>query len=838
MIPILYSSTETQFTSNGIGRLRDCISCTVTEQRNGIYECEFQYPVTGKRYADIQEDCIVSVTHDDNHDRQPFRIYRRSAPINGIVTFNARHISYDLNNIILQPFTGTSVTATFAQLNGKSINTNPFTFWTDKTTVADFTLEQPASVRAILGGVRGSILDVYGGEYAFDGYTVKLYNSRGNDTDITLRYGKNIIDLEQTLDSGEIYDACVPFWFQDGTLVTVNGYIVSHGQTANRIVALDMTQMFEDAPTSSQLQSAAQSYLNNNKTWVPKENIKVDFVALWQTQEYKDVAALQRVRLCDAVNVYVPHLGITIDDVKVVKVVYNVLANRYDEVELGEAKSTFAQTLTGEIKNIVESATRNVVTKSVLQAEIDRNTQLITGGLGGHVVYKLNADGQPEEILVMDTDDIQTAVNVWRWNQGGFAHSSTGYNGPFSDIALTADGHINASMITVGTLSANLIRAGVISDAQGKSYWDLDSGLLNLVGDVQILKNNISAKISDISYFQVNNRTGVISTVTAPGFEVANVSNYNNSRIAWVNNGSGTSNRRILQRREMWSPDSILSGHPSSTGVISGTDTQLIHYSSTQDYLRSVCYGKGMSVHFMDLNNVVANNYNYLYYLWECPTSWGYTAQYPGNNNDWATLQCAVYEYDSSSRPSSGYRSFFEAYVGNTSQSMKMHLHKDRFWIATGKPGTATNSYVFSILDTATCVITGNGAVINGHTVAYTSTSSRRYKESIKPVEDSALDPHRLYDLEVKQFRYHSGMILQYDDMANKTHVGFIAEEVNEIYPDAVIHDMETGQVESWDERRIIPPMLKLIQEQKTKIDELEARIARLETLVEALMKG
>lgn len=126
MIPILYSSTETQFTSNGIGRLRDCISCTVTEQRNGIYECEFQYPVTSKRYADIQEDCIVSATHDDNHDRQPFRIYRRSAPINGIVTFNARHISYDLNNVILQPFTGGSVTAVFAQINGKSINTNPF----------------------------------------------------------------------------------------------------------------------------------------------------------------------------------------------------------------------------------------------------------------------------------------------------------------------------------------------------------------------------------------------------------------------------------------------------------------------------------------------------------------------------------------------------------------------------------------------------------------------------------------------------------------------------------------------------------------------------------------
>lgn len=831
MIPILYEASERAFNTNGIGRLVDCTRCIVTEQRNGIYEVQLDYPVSGKWYQEMTDGRIIYCTHDDSLIPQPFRIYRRSAPINGIVTFNARHISYDLNNIILQPFTGTSVTATFAQINGKSINTNPFTFWTDKTTVADFTLEQPASVRAILGGVRGSILDVYGGEYAFDGYTVKLYNNRGNDTNITLRYGKNIIDLEQTLDSGEIYDACVPFWYQDGTLVTVSGYIVSHGQTANRIVALDMTQMFEDAPTSSQLQSAAQSYLANNKTWVPKENIKVDFVALWQTQEYKDVAALQRVRLCDTVNVYVPHLGVTIDDVKVVKVVYNVLADRYDEIELGEAKSTFAQTLTGEIKNIVESATRNVVTKSVLQAEIDRNTQLITGGLGGHVVYKLNADGQPEEILVMDTDDIQTAVNVWRWNQNGFAHSSNGYNGPFSDIALTADGHINASMITVGTLSANLIRAGVISDAQGKSYWDLDSGLLNLVGDMQILKGTVSAKISDVNYYSVNLNTGVITTLTDPGFEIATVSNLNNAKTAWVARKMASTYYSLSQRSERRGGVTI---NPLNfaTQAGPGTDSELIHQGA-KTYLRMFNVANGEQRTFIDIDTVKK-----LYTAWESNTSYGYRATDPDHNDAWAEFMCAVYEYDGSGRPSSAYRPFFEVRIGDTSNNMTMHLHKDRFWIATGKPGTATNSYVFSVLETATCVITGNGAVINGHTVAYTSTSSRRYKENIKPVEDSELDPHRLYDLEVKQFKYHDGMILQYDDMANKTHVGFIAEEVNEIYPDAVIHNMETGQVESWDERRILPPMLKLIQEQKTKIDELEARITRLETLVEALTKG
>lgn len=817
MIPILYSSTETAFTSNGIGRLRDCISCTVTEERNGKYECEFQYPVTGRRFNDIEEGCFVSVTHDDNHDRQPFRIYRKSAPLNGIVTFNARHISYDLNNIILQPFTGGSVTAVFAQINGMSINNNPFTFWTDKTTVADFALDNPASVRSILGGVRGSILDVYGGEYQFDGLTVKLYNNRGVDTDITLRYGKNIIDIDQTIDSGDIYDACVPFWSQDGVLVTVSGYIVMHGQTANRIVALDMTQMFDEQPTETELLSAAQSYLNNNQTWVPKENIKVDFVALWQTDRYKDVAVLQRVKLCDTVNVYVPHLGITIDNVKVVKVVYNVLGDRYDEIELGEARSTFAQTLTSEFKSIVDDATRDVVSKSVLDAEIERNTQLITGGLGGHVVYKLNADGQPEEILVMDTDDIQTAVHVWRWNQNGFAHSSNGYNGPFNDIALTADGHINASMITVGFLTANLIRAGVISDATGESYWDLDSGEMKFKGELEMSSlYDLYARVEDA---YVRTHAGTVSFLLQ-----------NNGYVQSIGEtkGHGT-----------WFDSPKLSGDGYDKAMFQSITSSFFpdnNFATNKRYstrLRESIYASSYgSSYNPDFERIVVMDE-------------GRTLPDGDSSNSYTLLETFARTLNSVSGTFYAYAlKNFKA--GETSPASALYLNykyaaleadNGNAYIRVGTANAFTYRGIFArgsdASGTVSLTITSTSQQINNKNIQFASTSSRRYKKDIKPVVDAILDPHRLYNLEVKQFRYHDGMVLQYDDMAYKDHVGFIAEEVDEVYPDAVIHDIETGQIESWDERRIIPPMLKLIQEQKEKIDELEARIARLEKLME-----
>ena len=501
MIPILYTADERRFITNGIGRLSDCTRCIVTEERNGIYECEFDYPITGEHFDDIQFGRIVAVTHDDKHDIQPFVIYARSVPdLRGIVTFYAHHISYRLSDVVVMPYNAGSVVGALEGLGTYSVNSNPFTFWTDKTTVATFTNAVPRLARNMLGGEQNSILDVYGGgEYEFDKWTVKLHAHRGTDTNVEIRYGKNLVSLNQKLDDSGTYNAVVPYWTNGEEIVTLSppmivfsgatiqtAYLTDHNLVIIRTednepievaytlfdaAPMDLSSNFQEKPTQEQLRAAAIARFNGSNAWLPSENLTVDFVQLWQTEEYKDYAPLQRVSLCDTVSVYYAPAGVEAVKQKVVKVVYNVLLDRYDSMVLGQVQTSLGQTVRNNIM-------QDVVTTSMMDAAVNYATDLIRGGLGGYVVMTPGANGYPQEILIMDSPSIDDAVNVWRFNQGGLGHSSNGYQGPFSDIALTQDGRINASMITTGSLSANRVRTGYLQSENSDSYWNLDSGYL------------------------------------------------------------------------------------------------------------------------------------------------------------------------------------------------------------------------------------------------------------------------------------------------------------------------------------------------------------------------
>lgn len=501
MIPILFDHSETAFTSNGICRLVDCIRCEVTEERNGIYECEFEYPITGRHYDDIIIDRIIYVTHDDSKEPQPFDIYKRSAPINGIVTFNAHHISYRLGNILLNPFTATSCVTALSQFNNYSMTENPFTFHTDKDVVAEFSITIPVSIKKMLGGTEGSILDVYGtGEYEYDKFRVDFWRHRGNDNGVVIRYADSLSDLKHELDYSASYNTVVPYWAnmdksqvvtlpekyvfsnvaptisnnwtEDGTPITDDsGNIIEFMTTDGKAVPLDLSDAWEEPPTEEQLRSKGLEYLNNSRAWLPTENLRVDFIALWQTDEYANVAPLQTVNLCDTLTVLYPELGVN-TTVKVIKTVYNTLLDRYNEIELGEPVSSFADTVTAQASAEVKESPSFLAS---IAGEVTRATNKITGMNGGYVVIDSDSAGHPYQILVMDTPDKESAVNVMRINNAGIGFSTNGYNGPFTS-AWTLDGRFVADFITAGTLNANLIRTGIIQGQTGGNYWNLDSG--------------------------------------------------------------------------------------------------------------------------------------------------------------------------------------------------------------------------------------------------------------------------------------------------------------------------------------------------------------------------
>lgn len=524
MFPIYYRGDETKFTSNGLGRLTDCISCVVTEERNGIYECEFTYPITGKFYQQLLNGGIVGVIHDDHHDIQPFDIYKHSAPIDGIVTFNASHINYRQGNIILNPFSASTCAEALSLIPENSIGGNPFTYCTDKASSGSFNLENPDNVKAILCGQQGSILDAFStGDYEFDVWNVKLYAQRGVDTGVTIRYGKNLTNVEMEQDRSGTFTAIAPYYKSEDTLVTLpEGYIYTmdappvsypwQDENGNYItdeygeiiyfsflnvtpVAIDFTSDFDTPPTVEELRARATAYLNNNKPWLPTDNITVDFVQLWQTPEYENVAALQRVSLCDTVSVYYPELGVVAPNEKVIRVVYNVLLERYDEMELGMLKTTLSEAMTGEIEQAVAES------QSLMQSAIQHATEMISGGLGGYVVMTMNASGQPQEILIMDTPDVNTAINVIRMNQNGIGFSTNGYQGPF-ESAWTIDGRFNADFISTGNLLANFIKGGTLT-LGGLNNEDGVFRLNNASGNAVVTMNNqgISTTILNASQY-------------------------------------------------------------------------------------------------------------------------------------------------------------------------------------------------------------------------------------------------------------------------------------------------------------------------------------------------
>ena len=463
MIPILFSADATSFNNNGLGALADCTSCKVTEKRNGEYILTMQYPLDGIHFKDIQKSCIIWVKPSDGANNQAFRIYKTKKPINGIVTIEAEHISYQLSMIPTMPFTAESASAALQGLKTNAAEPCPFFFYTDKQTISTYTQEQPASIRSRLGGVSGSILDVYGGEYEFDNYDVHLWSNRGSDKGVTIRYGKNLIDLKQEENIQNVVTGVVPFFANEETLVTLPEKVVESEYVDlypyPRTVILDLSSEWTDeVPTVEQLRQRAQKYIEDNDIGIPKVSIDVSFIALWQTEEYKDIAPLERVNLCDTVTIIFEKLGIEAK-AKVISTEYDVLRERYTKIEVGDAKSTLATT----IVNIDSTTNTKIQTAtSYLQKAIVHATDMITGGLGGYVYLKPNADGYPEEILIMDSPDIETAVNIWRWNKNGLGFSSNGYAGPYG-TAITSDGQIVADYITAGTLNGDLIQAGTVN---------------------------------------------------------------------------------------------------------------------------------------------------------------------------------------------------------------------------------------------------------------------------------------------------------------------------------------------------------------------------------------
>lgn len=472
MKPILYDADRTSFPAgvdNGLGVLADAMSCKVTQELNGQYELELHYPVEGIHYGEIALRAILRAAVGPDGKLQPFRVYRIVPGMSGTAAVYARHIAYDLGGYVVSPFTAADAPSAVAGIKSHALPAGmPFTLTTDKTTVAAMSVTVPTSAWGLLGGQQGSLLDVYGGEYEFDEWAVRLLTRRGADRGVSVRYGKNLTDLTQDASCANCYTGAVPYWRGNGITVTAAPVYAEGDFGYTRLMPLDLSSSFEQQPTQEQLQAAATSYIKQNHLGVPAVSWDVKLALLAQSSGYEDVAFLEQIYLGDTVGVYFHRLGVDAK-ARVNKIVWDCLLERYDSVALGSVKANIAATIAGQQKEIDAKPSASLVEK--ISASL---TAALLGANGGSVrLLDTNGDGEPDELYIADDPDPTKAKKVWRFNYEGWAASSTGYNGPYT-MGATIAGGIQAWMIT----AANLV-AGTIASEQGNFFINLDGGTID-----------------------------------------------------------------------------------------------------------------------------------------------------------------------------------------------------------------------------------------------------------------------------------------------------------------------------------------------------------------------
>ena len=404
--PILYEANETDFFSLGLGPIKTATEAFVTEERNGTFIFEGKVLVDDEIYSLLQENRIIKADVSPTLTDQRFRIKRIVPNHDGQAEIYAEHVSYLSQELPMKPEVSISGNASAALNAWKSaiLDDNPFIVDSDIGTInkTNWRIDKVENPRQALGGVEGSILDVWGGEYRFDNYHISLLKKRGTTANTILAYGRNITDFEQERNIMTTYTTLYPFAIytddkEEEQIVTIDGYVVDCENIADypnrNVLPVDFSNEFEhdEVPTKAKLKQLAQDYIKNNDIGIPKTSIKVSFLDLAQTADYADIATLETVELCDDVRVHYEKLGV--DTIaKVIRTKWNVLRGAYEEIEIGEKRTTLSSIINDTQTSIKEIENQ---TGSAIIAANGKN--MIFHGLFGE-----NGEGEPTAVRVGD----------------------------------------------------------------------------------------------------------------------------------------------------------------------------------------------------------------------------------------------------------------------------------------------------------------------------------------------------------------------------------------------------------------------------------------------------
>lgn len=370
--------------TNGKGRVND-LDNTLTEELNGIYEGEFLISISDSHFNDLEVGSYIEIPAISG--KQIFKVYEISKAINGVCTVKYQHCTYDLNKVVVTPFEATGAVASKNGMLSHILGNTPYTMTTDITnTTSVFKLDIPRNFRECLGGYEGSLLDVFRGEYEWDNLTVKMLAHRGSDNGVRIAYGKNLTDFKQEENIENVYTSVLGYAVVDEQEYHGNIYH-KVSTTYPKVKIVDFSSDYESGqiPTVQELTTKAQTYAQNNDIEIPNVNLTISFVPLYQTEEYKNIAPLERVFLGDTVHVYFEKLNVEAI-ARVIKTVWNVNLQRYDSIELGNAKANLNTVINEAVDKGVSNALSDLdIDTGYIETEMMNMSKLIANGMGLHI---------------------------------------------------------------------------------------------------------------------------------------------------------------------------------------------------------------------------------------------------------------------------------------------------------------------------------------------------------------------------------------------------------------------------------------------------------------------
>lgn len=336
-----------------VSALPDAISCETTWEINGQCDLTMEYPITGHNYDLIKEGAYIVASvgrvasgASPQTAAQPFCIRKITTPLNGIVTIYAVHLVYLLDGIIVKPFHASSVFEAIPLIFSTNAMTYvPLDFSISHDKAGEMRVEKPTLAWDLMGGTDGSFLDVYGGEWRFNWWSVDSVERLGSDTGVTINYGVNLVDFEQDLDMSDCYTGVICYAKKDNQIVYGEIAQAPGNHLQPRILSIDASDRFENMPSVQQLTAEARRYAISNKINEPRLSWDVDFVPMDQIEEYKDVVSeVEKLDIGDTVTVHVDNLGIDIE-ARVKTIRWDVLLERYNSVTIGNARKSISDTI-------------------------------------------------------------------------------------------------------------------------------------------------------------------------------------------------------------------------------------------------------------------------------------------------------------------------------------------------------------------------------------------------------------------------------------------------------------------------------------------------------------